>query len=136
MVPNPTFKRLSDRDSRMFVIATLNEMADKKGEKPSEEVMRAVEGSFLIQILNKRIEVFKLPIQFTSSAKMAILAYVDRPGSLVALLIDCLTAYEGKTVDVNMLVELYPDGFYDEETMIRYIDEYLKPRTVKWAEIY
>lgn len=136
-VPNPKYEKLSDKDSELFIMATMTEMADKKEGQPSKpELAAAVDDNFLIQILDKRIEVLKLPIKFTTPAKMAILAFVDRPGSLVALLVDCLNNYEGKTVDVAMLTNLYPWGWYDEETFIRYVDEYLKPKKVKWAEIY
>jgi hypothetical protein len=66
----------------------------------------------------------------------ATLAFCDRPGSTVALLIDCLNKYEGQTVTCAMLADLYPSGFYDEPTLMKYVDDYLKTRKVKWAEIY
>ena len=54
----------------------------------------------------------------------------------VQRLIDCLNAHEGQTVTTNMLADLYPVGFYDEATMERYCDQFIKPKKVKWAEIY
>jgi hypothetical protein len=135
-VPNPKYAPLNENDSRLFVIATLNDMADKKGEPQQPDVIQAIENEFLIQILNKRIEVMELPIKFTLGAKMAALALVDRPGGIVALLVDCLNNFEGETVDVRKLSDLYPMGWYDEDTFIRYVDEHLKPKKVKWAEVY
>lgn len=131
---NPIYARMDEEHSKIFFIATISEEISKKDGK--EEVNPDVEGQFLIKILNKRIEACKLPIKFNEAAKMAVLALVDRPGSVVALLIDCLNAHEGKTVTVEMLANLYPWGFYDEATLSRYINDYLKPRKIKWAEIY
>lgn len=129
-VPDPKYTPMSDKRSELYIVGCLLDMEKKKKADP------ALDEQLLVQILNKRIEVLKLPIQFTDGAKMCALALVDRPGSMVALLIDCLNNYEGKTVTSRELADLYPTGFYDEPTMLRYIDEYLKPRKVKWAEIY
>ncbi len=125
---------LSDERAKMFVIATFTELKnDKDGVDPE---IPELENHFLIQILNKRIEALKLPIKFSCSAKLAALALADRPGAMVALLIDCLNAHEGETITSGHLAELYPAGFYDEDSMCKYIDEYIKPRKIKWAEIY
>jgi hypothetical protein len=61
---------------------------------------------------------------------------VDRPGSAIILLIDTLNKYEGQIVTIKMLAELYPMGFYDEASLIKVIDEEIKPRKRKWSEIY
>src|SRR5512137_2310528 len=119
---------MSNIKSQLYLVGCLT---DSEG-KPSP----SIDEQFLVQILNKRIEVHKLPISFSDGAKLCVLALTDRPGSVVALLIDCLTNFEGQTVTSKQLADLYPVGFYDEPTMIRYIDEYLKPKKVKWAEIY
>ena len=58
------------------------------------------------------------------------------PGKGVALLIDCLTKHKGETITLKELTELYPWGFYKEEVCEDYIDNYLKPKKVKWAELY
>lgn len=93
-------------------------------------------GRFLSNIIRKRIEVLKLPIKFTEYAYMYVDLFVDRPGSAVLLLIDALTKYENQTVDIKKLAELYPNGFYDEQTLVTIIDEELKTGKRKWAEIY
>ena len=89
------------------------------------------EGRFLSNIIRKRIEVLKLPIKFTEYD-----LFVDRPGSAVLLLIDALTKYEDETITIKKLAELYPNGFYDEQTLVTIIDEELKTGKRKWAEIY
>ena len=132
-ISDPKFQPMSESSANLFVTATAAEMSPAP---VPQDVTDAVEEHFLVQVLDRRIEAFKLPIKFTVPAKLAVLAYVDRPGGVVTLLIDCLNAYEGKTVDVGMLTDLYPEGFYDEKTLMRYVDDYLKPKKVKWAEIY
>jgi hypothetical protein len=133
---NPTFqKQISDSRARMLLSATLAEAVgaeDPEVQKGLEELNE----EFLIQILDRRIEVMKLPISFSPAAKLAILALIDRPGSVVVLLIDCLNAYEKLKVTVPLLVELYPEGFYDEPTLERYVEGYMKPRKVKWSDVY
>ena len=114
----------------LFVAATMGEI--QKSPINKEELSKL----FLAQIINKRIEVMKLPIKFTDHALVAVSAFCDRPGYAVALLVDCLNKYEGQTVDCGMLADLYPMGFYDEPSLMKYVDDYLKPRKVKWAEIY
>jgi len=95
----------------------------------------------MIEILMKRVEVLKLPISFTPEGLVAAYAITENnPGRVVTLLIDCLTEHEGKTVNASMLADMYPFGFYSEETFTSYVDDYLKnPEVrpqVKWAEIY
>jgi hypothetical protein len=126
---NPKYEPMNEEQCKVFITAV---MLEQKKETSIPEV----EGHFFLKILNKRIEAGKLPISFTAPAKMAVLALVDRAGSVVALLIDCLNAFEGKTVTVDDLANLYPTGFYDEPTLMRYIDSYLKHRQVKWSELY
>jgi len=93
--------------------------------------------SFPIQVAKKRIEVFKLPIGFTPTGYVSMPIFTDVIGGIVVILIDCLTKYEGrKNIDARMIGNLYPGGFYKEETLDNYIDNYLKPKKVKWSEIY
>jgi hypothetical protein len=133
--PNPTFEQLTKTRAELFIKATLLEMTFNDAGTPEKDLPEL--GKILgIQILDKRIDVMKLPIKFTAPAKMAVLAYVDSPGKIIALLIDCLTAYEGQTVDVAKLVSLYPDGFYTQECFEKYVEELIKPKKIKWAEIY
>jgi hypothetical protein len=122
---------MSTLESRLFASASLLEKGGSTGTSNED-----VDQQFLTRVLQKRIEAFKLPISFSSNARLAVLTLVDRPGSVVVLLIDCLNAYEGQTVTVDMLAELYPIGFYDEVTLSRYIEDFLKQGKVKWSEIY
>lgn len=127
---NPKSTPMDQKRSELFVMAVMAEMQQQALKK------EVLENLFEVQILNKRIEVYKLPIQFNDYAKMSLTAFCNTPGALIALLIDCLNKYEGQTVTCSMLADLYPMGFYDEPSLTKYIDEYLKTRKVKWSEIY
>ena len=105
-------------------------------EVPDAEEVVAAELPFLSAIVNKRITGMGLPINFTPNALLAVNAFVDRPGTAVLLLIDALTKFEGQTVTTSMLCDLYPFGFYDEASFTKIVDDELKPRKRKWAEIY
>jgi hypothetical protein len=131
---NPTYQKMSEIQSRMFLAATMTEMGDS--EAHSTLNLEESDALFLSAIVQKRIDVMKLPIKFSGMALVGLNSLVDRPGSAVVLLIDCLNAFEGQTVTMSKLASLYPWGFYDKPTMIRYIDDYMKPRKCKWAEIY
>lgn len=106
---------------------------------PLEELRE--QNIFVIEVILKRIEVMGLPIEFSPAALVGAYAMTENNvGRGMALLIDCLTEHEGKTMTASMLADMYPYGFYSEETFTSYVDDYLKnpemkPK-VKWAEIY
>lgn len=132
----PTFQSMSDDQTKLFFVASMAEVTESKITPTQKE---RIDEQFLIKVIDSRIQHFKLPISFTHSGKLAVLALVDRPGSAMLLLLDCLNAYEGKEVNAGLLADLYPVGFYDEDTIGRYIDAYAKPKNptkMKWAEIY
>lgn len=129
-VPDPKYKPMDSRQSELFILAAIESVS------PGVANADKINNDMRSQIIDKRIEVLKLPIKFTTSAKLAVLALTDNPGKVVALLVDCLNNFEGQEITSREIAELYPVGFYDDATFERYIDEYLKPRKVKWAEIY
>lgn len=91
---------------------------------------------FLSEIVYRRIKTLNLPISLTKGAYLAISAFCSNPGEAVVLLIDCLTHYEGELVTTDKLLKLYPWGFYSPAVFQHIVDNYLKPRKVKWAEVY
>ncbi len=130
-------KAMSDGATEEYVMAVMMETSGHK--IPIEELRN--EKIFAIEVLMKRIEAMQLPISFTPTGLIAAYALVENnPGRAVVLLIDCLTAFEGKTVTAAMLADLYPYGFYSEETFMKYVDDYLKNvekrSQIKWASIY
>ena len=123
----PTYTPLDLERSKLLLLAVMNE-EQLEGKEPPPH--------FFTDVIDRRVEELKLPISFTNGARIAILSLIDRVEAAVVLLVDCLNAYEGRRVTVRMLADLYPTGFYDEETFIRYIDGYMKPRKTRWSEIY
>lgn len=123
---------LSDDSSKLL----LNMLSHEKDKTELPEAKEYLEESFLWRIISKRISVAGLPISFNLYASIAVHAFVDRPGSAVLLLIDCLNRFEGKEVTVSDLCNLYPDGFYDEDTLVDIIDNELNTRKMPWSEIY
>jgi len=113
---------------------------ETSGCAPSMDELRDVK-VLIIEIILKRIEVLSLPIKFTTTGLLGAYAFTENnPGKAMILLIDCLTIYEGKTITAEMLADIYPFGFYSEDTTNSYVDDYFKNLEVrpyvKWAEIY
>jgi len=125
---------LTEKAAEIYMVLTL---AENRGIKDELKIPEK-DFPFTSKIVQKRIEFLKLPINFSKVALFAIDVFaMGNPGKAVALLVDCLTKYEGNlNISVKDLTELYPWGFYNTETFEDYIDNYLKPRKVKWAEIY
>lgn len=126
---------MTEEQTKLFATVMMAELngTDVKDWNDMEESERP----FIMSVIKKLIDVFKLPINFTTGGVLALeILTRGRVGYAIAALIDCLGKYEGKTVNVEMMSELYPWGFYKEEVAEDYIDNYLKPRKVKWAEIY
>jgi hypothetical protein len=127
-----TYSPMSEEQTHQFMSILLGEM--KEG---FEEMMSSEEAPFPIQILNKRVELMELPISFTAKAKMLALILTEgNPGRIMTVLIDCLTRFEGQEVDDYKLIQVYPEGFYSENSFIDLVDNYFKLRKVKWSEIY
>jgi len=135
---NPTYSPVSAEQTQQFMSILLGE--PKEG---FDKMMSSDEAPFPIQILNKRVNLMELPIIFTSKAKMLALILTDgNPGKMVTLLIDCLTHLDLETdqekrlIDENKIIDIYPSGFYSQNSFIEYVDNYIKLRKVAWSEIY
>ena len=128
---------MSEGAAQEYVMAVMLESGDHNVDM---EGLRS-ENILTIEIILRRIEAYNLPITFTPTGLIAAYAMTENvPGRAVALLIDCLTVFEGKTVTASMLAELYPYGFYSEKTFEDYVDNHLKQvdfrNSVKWATLY
>jgi hypothetical protein len=120
---------------------TMAVMLETAGDNPVPLEELRQQNIFVIEVILKRIEVMNLPISFTPEGLIAAYALTENVvGRAIALLIDCLTKWEGQTVTASMLADLYPFGFYSEETFSKYVNDYLKNpdlrSKIKWAEIY
>ena len=125
------YQPLTKDRTEMFLKCVLLEHKDKEWTPPTDEKWPA-----LSRIVQLRINVMKLPISFTSAALMSVNCLCDRPGAAVLLLIDALDKYEGQKVDMKMMADLYPIGFYTEEAFIERIDKEIKEGKGKWDYVY
>jgi len=93
---------------------------------------------FIPQIILKRIDAFKLGISFTPKALGIIDVFaMNNPGRAVIILIDCLTKFGEVEVNDSMLCkDLYPYGFYNMDTFVDYVENYLKSKKVRWSTLY
>lgn len=122
------------KEQSMLLLAAI--AIEQKGSQVPEEIKNS-EFWFVPKVIQKRIDVLGLPIKFTEDGYLAAVSLCgDNPGRGVTLLVDALTRFEGQTMTCSKVIELYPSGFYCEDTFCDYVDNYLKPRKVKWAEIY
>jgi hypothetical protein len=136
-IPNPFLDKaqskeftepLSMNNTRLLLLAVTNEM---KGETLE------LWPSHIINMIDTKIKELELPIKFNHMGMLTLLALSDgNPGRAVSILIDCLTLHEGQEITADMLCEMYPWGHYNEKTFADYVDNYLKPRKVKWSELY
>lgn len=133
------FRPMDDEGTKLFAQAMFAEFGAKKdGKFDTIPVLDKPQDDFppLLNIMMLRIEKMELPIKFTQTAAIGCLALVRNPGQIVVFLIECLTMYEGKVVDMDKIAHLYPAGFYKEEALADIIDNYMKPRQCKWSWVY
>jgi hypothetical protein len=64
----------------------------------------------------------RLPISLTIGAAVLFSTFPDRIGGAILMLVDLLTAYEGKTIGVEDVAREYPYGFYSEDALIARLD--------------
>ena len=89
----------------------------------------------------KRIEAYELQDKIDNCEifKILIIFNINNPGKAMVILLDFLEYYDrhGKKASMkDMVLEVYPKGFYDEATFIDIIDNYIKTKKVKYAEVY
>jgi len=89
----------------------------------------------------KRIEVYELQDKIDNCEifKILMIFNINNPGKAMVILLDFLEYYDRHSKKANvkdMMLEVYPKGFYDESTFINIIDNYIKTKKVKYAGIY
>ena len=130
---SPLSEDTSDLLLKLFMVDADCKKTGNKG--PTIEECRK---DAMCDLIMKRIDAFKLPLNFTPTGLLALTFLTEgRPGKAVVGLVDILTKFEGKDeITMSDIYDLYPNGMYNEKTFEDYIDNYLKPNKVKWAEIY
>lgn len=102
--------------------------------------------SHIVQIIQRRIDVCKLPVVIDPKAMAYILILSDGiPGYAIVILIDLLelidyrkkTLPEGEAIKIALedLVSIYPMGFYNDKSLERIIEEH-KSGKHTWSWIY
>ena len=125
---------MSKEATEVFTMAMIGEF---KGKRRMVEDLSESDCTFLMNVIQKRIDIMKIPIKFSVSAMIACEALSEGVvGKMVIILVDCLNEYEGQEITVDKVANLYPFGFYNEEVFTDYVDNYLKPRKVNWAHTY
>lgn len=90
---------------------------------------------FACKVIQKRIDVLKLPIVFDKKALAALSVLCDfNVGRMVVSLIDILDA-EIKNVTLQSITELYPWGHYSQQALDAIVAEH-KARKHKHSGIY
>jgi hypothetical protein len=146
-------KPMTKQMTELMVMAVMSESEDGLNGKPellvtdddetTEIIERDKKLPFPMRVLKGRLVKAELPINFTVNGAIAMTAVTHgNPGRMVAGLVNILTHYvdvkksENHIVNVSDVVRVYPNGDLNEENMLDYIDNYLKPNRVKWAELY
>lgn len=105
----------------------------------------------MVQIIQRRIEVCKLPISIDSKAMAYILVLADGvPGKAIVILIDLLDMMDHRheqeenplpleqrkdEIKIEDVVSLYPMGFYNEKHLEKVISRH-KNKKHTWSWIY
>lgn len=133
-------RRLSDAGCKLFIMASMAQAEGKDEVAPGEPggLVASLADIFPVQVILKRVEVMKLPIQFTFTGLLGITALTTSPGEVVLALIECLNAYEGKQVSIREIADLYPWGFYNQDKFEAKVKELVEdPDTrCKWAGVW
>lgn len=126
---------MSQEDSLFFLNLIIAD-ANLRKSNVALEPIRDDEKGLAVKIVERRIEVMRLPISFSTTGLASIQLFARSAGHAVAILIDALNMFEGKEVTAEDFAQLYPDGFYTDDAFALYVEEYLKPRKIKWSDIY
>jgi len=131
-------KDFSKDEAENFMTVVMIESTDKDGFK--ELFKDALEESFLLKIYDKRISGLKLEDKVSTETGVYIHLFgLDNPGKVVLMLVDILDASErlGRKIEfADVAMEVYPNGFYTDETVIGLIDKVLKPKRCSYSTIY
>lgn len=132
-------KPLASDAAYLFAISAMLDQLSTPREVAESEYPQF---GFVPAVIGKRLSVLGLDgIAFAESGIAGLNAIADgNPGRAIVVLIDLLTKYsepgKKKLITSVDLADIYPFGHYSDEVLRDYIDNYIKPRKVKWSEIY
>lgn len=134
----PSYNLLNELGTNMYLSFIESNKGDKKFINKILD-SKTYNNQFLTQILNKRIEVYELQDKIDKGTLAMYLCFnIPNPGAAVIYLIDLLEFYEtnGRKATVDDMVDIYPLGFYNKETLIFIIDNITKQNLSVWSKIY
>ena len=127
--------------TKLFVMFT---MEDKK--KPEDRIFindfinsDDYNNQFLTKVLKKRIEACELSNMINEEVlAMWVCFSISSPGAAIIYLIDLLEFYETykRKAEISDISNIYPFGFYNENTLLFIIDNIMKPNKSIWSKIY
>ena len=119
----------------VIVITTLNENACAAIFKTKE-----FEEEVLLQIIHKRVVNMGLEDKVTKSAILtSILFGIDNPGKAVVYLMELLDYYDinkRPATGKDVMMFIYPDGFYRQEKFTEIVSNVVKPNLSTNCTIY
>lgn len=134
----PSYDSLTELGTNMYLSFIESNKGDKKFINKILD-SKEYNNQFLTQILNKRVEVCELQDKIDKETLAMYLCFnIPTPGAVVIYLIELLEFYEtnGRKATVDDIVDIYPLGFYNKETLIFIIDNITKRNLSVWSNIY
>lgn len=117
---------------------------ENNGEAEVEKFISSMEfvlkECFAYQVALRRIQ--SLNLQDKVSEHMALLAVlyeISNPGQVIIMLMSLLDFYDEnnkKATTEDVIVQIFPNGFYADETCLYIIDNFIKTGSAKNAVIY
>jgi len=89
----------------------------------------------LISTVNSIIKEFKLPIIFSARSYVAMISIISTQQEAVIFLYDYVTKFKSGEITFSQIVQLYPNGFYDENHFSKLIIKF-KEIECEWVKPY
>jgi hypothetical protein len=128
---------LNKEKSILLINLTISE---DRNSGMAQKVLDEIKGEFLYNVYKKRVEVMKLPLKMTPEALLFLLSISDRAGHVTCFIIDCLELQRDLKKETltlsDIVINLYPWGFYTEEAFIERIDEEIKQGKSEFSFVY
>jgi hypothetical protein len=125
--------RLTEDLSKLLILTTMTDWQKTVPYEGGEDL------PFLSEVVWRRITVMNFPIKFTLPALISINCFCAVPGAAVVLLCECLSLVEkreNKLITVADLVDIYPNGGYNQDTLRIIIDDYMKTKKHPYSHLY
>lgn len=132
-IPGLKYSKLDGEEVKLL-ITVFNNTND---QEMFNDILETTVGKFV----NGKINSFNLTNKVNLNTALGLSAGFNLliPGQIVLMLIDLVNFYDKYQKEATMLdafQKIYPMGFYNEDSFIKIVDEYLKSKRLKNSEIY